>query len=365
MVEHRIYAWHESKSSGITKPRNTSFNIKGVELEISDWRAGDTTDYLIEENFLTVPSNQHINKEHTIVVESDGSVDHELIIKACGNRKLFEIIKQLEFYYHDECNNQHGTSCHIHLNRKHLRSKGISETSIFKAVEFLYPILFRISGRDFHSTEWCKSYILHSQYHDNEEEEFDLLKIANKVDDIEYEDVEYCGRYYATNTENRNTIELRIFSNYYNFNSEYIKLYIELCDFIIDIAEIMGEEESYYSKYDELITMIKEFFGKRSRKRLFEKHNLDLFLLPANERKRRRFEELKNYLDNRIQTFENRSYENELQRLMSIIRIFRDLNSKYNIDDFNIKFKSNMTDEDILEIVGNIFAKIDEEIENL
>ena len=50
---------------------------------------------------------------------------------------------------------------------------------------------------------------------------------------------------------------------------------------------------------------------------------------------------------------------------MSIIRIFRDLNSKYNIDDFNIKFKSNMTNEDILEIIGNIFAKIDEEIENL
>ena len=193
MVQNTIYAWHESKNRGITKPKNTEYNIKGMELEISDWNAGDVTDYLIDEEILTVPGNEDVKKEHTIVVESDGSVDHELIIKACGNKKLLEAVKLLESYYNGECDNEHGTSCHIHINRRYLRKRGVTETAFFKAVEFMYPILYRVSGRNFNSTEWCRSHILNDKYYGRHEEEVDLLKLAKKVDCINDDDVEECS----------------------------------------------------------------------------------------------------------------------------------------------------------------------------
>lgn len=368
MVQHRIYAWHESKNRGITKPKNTEYNIKGMELEISDWNAGGVTDYLIDEEILTVPSNEDIKKEHTIVVESDGSVDHELIIKACGNKKLLEAVKLLESYYNDECDNEHGTSCHIHINRRYLRKRGVTETAFFKAVEFMYPILYRVSGRNFNSTEWCRSHILNDKYYGRHEEEVDLLKLAKKVDYIDEDDVEECSynsRYYATNTQNRNTIELRIFSNYYNFNSKYIKLYIDLTDFLIDIAETMGEYKQYYYEYDNLINKIRKFFNKKNRKDIFIRHGIDIFLVPEEERKRRMYEEYKNFLKRRIDAVKNRKYGNKLEELMSIIRVFRDFNNRYDISNLDINFEVNMSDEDIAQIEEEIIERLNYEIERL
>ena len=231
-MRYNNYGYHCSEH--IIKPRKTTANIKGVELEISDFDCGEILDDMIERNLLTVPSNESEEKEYTIAVENDGSVYKELIIKACCNDSLFKHFRMLEKELHGEIDNGSGTSCHVHINNDFLQEEGIKQEDVVKATEFLAPLLYTISERDSSAYyDWCHSRI------DFNTSEPTLFERVERIDDIRIDN--YCDRYNIVNPK-RKTTEIRIFSNRCGFEYKTLKLYIEMIDFIIEIAKDMKDK---------------------------------------------------------------------------------------------------------------------------
>ena len=155
-----------------------------------------------------------------------------------------------------------------------------------KATEFLFPILGAISGRD-GDYQWAKPMVSLNM---------NLFERCRRIDDLDCDDYQYHeDRYYGCNVTNSNTTEIRIFSNYYDFNYDYIKMYIETADFIIDLAEEMIGK-SYHKYYELALEKAKEHFEKRKYQNIFETHDLGKFFLsPEEQRKRFYKEELKKF----------------------------------------------------------------------
>lgn len=308
------YGYHNSKH--ITTPRRTSGNIKGIELEISDYDCYDSLDYLIDEGILTTPYNES-NSNQNIAVEEDGSVYRELVFKACSNRTILDRLKPLEECLHD-IDNGHGTSCHIHLNNSFLTDNGIEKIEIAKATEFLYPILYKISGRNMNSLRWCRSFI------GFEENDYNLYKRTKDIDDITSNFFD--SRYNVVNTDSRNTTELRIFSNYYCFDSKHIKMYLETADFIMKLAKEM-KDKSYDEDFEFAFNESKKFFEKRRYKDLFERHNLGVYFASAEEQREFVIKDKFQKLIERIQffnAFKEREGQSDYEIKLSFLRVIRD-----------------------------------------
>lgn len=273
------FSYHSCDADELLRPRSTDGNIKGIELEISDYSVRDTLQELINSNHVIDETNINSagEKDYTIIAEDDGSVWVELVFKACNNRTLLQGVKMLSEAFDGKVDNNNETSCHIHLNNRHLRSRGIRKTDIMKATEFLFPILGAISGRQ-GDYQWAKPMISLNK---------NLFERCRSIDDLDSEDYRYHDdRYYGCNVTNSNTTEIRIFSNKYNFNYDYIKMYIETADFIIDLAEEMLGK-SYHKNYELALEKTKEHFEKRKYKDIFEKHDLGKFFLSPEEQRRR------------------------------------------------------------------------------
>lgn len=345
-MEYSTYGYH--CSGHVTKPRRTDGNIKGLELEISDFDSGYLLDELIEENILTVPSNEDEPKEYTIAVENDGSVYKELIFKASCNRTLLEGVKVLSEKLNGRIDNGRGTSCHIHFNNRYLDNINVSKLDITKSAEFLAPILFEISGRSFSTMEdWCNSII---RYH-VEIDDMDLHKRCRPVDNIDYPDT---GRYRIINVNPMNTTELRIFSNYYEFDYDYIKMYLETSDFIIELAKYM-KDKSYENEYDNIIKMTKEFFSKRKYKKIWNKHHLEMFFKSRKERRLIELEKKKEFILNTFENFSSIDFSNELNRQMEFLRVLRNISSRYSLPNIRFNLKDRINEEPILvQILDNI-----------
>lgn len=237
---YKLFEYHRAPVEPV---RNTELKIFGLELEISDEYADDVLEELIEENIITVPYNMG-ETQHLICAEEDDSVYAELILRADFKeelvRKVAEYLAPLRC-----CDNHEGTSAHVHLSRNYLNTLGVHEVDIIKAAEFLYPLLYEISGRDYDSVEeWATSYIGHE-----EARQTIWSERARKVDNIKYSNG---SRYWTVNCCNRNTIEIRIFSNAYDFNPQYIKSYLESADAIIKVAQHM-KEKKYSTHHEEAL----------------------------------------------------------------------------------------------------------------
>lgn len=356
-MNYRSYGYH--CSGHVTKPRNSSFNIKGLELEISDFDSGWLLDELVEENILTVPDNERTEKEFDIAVENDGSVFKELIFKASSNRTLLKGVRKLSNKLHGNIDNGRGTSCHIHYNNRYLDNIGLDSLDVTKSAEFLAPILFKISGRSSGTvSDWCKSVIRHSVKIDD----VDLLKRCKPVDDID--SIDY-ARYRIINVNPMNTTELRIFSNYYAFDYDYIKMYLETADFILDLAQVM-KNKSYEEEYNNIIEMCKNFFGKRKYKNIWDRHGLDIFFKSKKERKLITLENKKQYILNMFNAFSNGVYMNELNRQMELIRILRSINARYSLPDIRINLSRDGVNEELIleQIIQDInreFIRVESE----
>ena len=256
---YRTYEYHSSKR--VTTPRKSKANIKGMELEIGNENntpeVNEKLDELIEENIIKCPENEDIdsNFPYTIAIENDSSVFKELVLKASCNNTLLQGVKMLERELSNIVENDHGTSCHIHLNNEYLKTLGLNSNDITKTAEFIAPILFEISGRDINSLHWCSSILTNCDI-----EDFNLYARAQNIDNLEH----IRDQRYAIVNKGGNftkTTELRIFSNYYNFNYNYIKLYLDMADFIIEIANKM-KNKKYEEEYEKLIKDIEKDFMK-------------------------------------------------------------------------------------------------------
>ena len=345
-MNYSTYGYH--CSSHVTKPRRTDGNIKGLELEISDFDSGYLLDELIEENILTVPYNEDEPKKFTIAVENDGSVYKELIFKASCNRTLLEGVKVLSNKLNGRIDNGRGTSCHIHLNNRYLNNINVSRLDITKSAEFLAPILFKISGRSFSTMEdWCDSTIKY----DVEINDMDLHKRCKAVDDIDCLDT---ARYRIVNVNPMNTTELRIFSNYYEFNYDYIKMYLESCDFIIELAKYM-KDKSYENEYDNIIKMTKDFFNKRKYKKIWNKHHLEMFFKSRKERRLMELEKKKEYILNTFDNFSSINFSSDLNRQMEFLRVLRNISSRFSLPNIRFNLTDGINEEPILvQILDNI-----------
>ena len=348
-MDYEVYDYHCSKH--VTKPRKTSANIKGVELEISDYDSGWLLDELVEEGILTVPETEYKeNKnEYTIAVEDDGSVYKELIFKASCNATILKGVKALETKLHDNICNNHSTSCHIHINNAYLKEHDIDRLDIVKCAEFMAPILFKISGRDSNSLNSWAGSILSCSIDD-----YDLMKRARKVDNI---DDPHCGRYSIVNCGPMNTTEIRIFSNYYNFDYRYIKMYLETVDFIIETAEFM-HNKLYSENYDELINKMKEFFGKRRFKEITTKHSIKGFFVGEKERRILNLESEIKYIRDELKRVKERT---DVDKGILLLRMLRDYNNRFRLP----KVRFNLLNIDLNEIENNLVEIVENDLENL
>lgn len=340
------FSYHSCSADDLLRPRSTDGNIKGIELEISDSSVCDILQELINENHVIDETNK-INagdKDYTIIAEDDGSVWVELVFKACNNRTLLKGVKMLSEAFHTEVDNNNETSCHIHLNNRHLRSRGVNKTDIMKSTEFLFPILGEISGRQ-GDYQWAKPMV---------NLDMNLFERCRRIDDLDSEDYRYHDdRYYGCNVTNSNTTEIRIFSNKYNFNYDYIKMYIETADFIIDLAEEM-HGKSYHSNYELALEKTKEHFEKRKYKDIFERHDLGKFFLsPEEQRKRFYNEELRKF--NREYAHFVRYYIQDISEqnhyhINNIVAFLRIIRNYYREEYGRIKFNiSNFNYEEVFE----------------
>lgn len=350
-MDYSTYGYHDSKH--ITKPRKSSGNIKGIELEISDYDSGYLLDELIAEDILTAPSNEHRDKEYTISIEDDGSVYKELIFKASCNSTLLKGVKKLSERLHGNITNGHGTSCHIHINNAYFQALGLTRKDIVKSAEFLAPILYRISGRDESSYfDWAPSAI-HTNIEDT-----DLFK---RVNPIETSLTTNNGKYSLVNTGPFHTTEIRIFSNYYNFDYDYIKMYLETVDFIIELAKFM-KGKSYIDEYDKIFQLTKNFFEKRRYTRIYVEQSLGDFFLNEEERKKQRLEQKLRFFKEKMRELKGMWSTNNNENCIILLRTLRRFDETYGLD-CDIKF--NINEINLEEIENKILEKIENEFELL
>lgn len=356
-MDYRSYYYHGAKH--ITKPRKTNGNIKGLELETSDFDCGYLLDELIEEDIVTVPETESSDKTGLVIAcEDDGSVYKELIFKASCNSTLLRGVKQLHDKLHYKVLNEHGTSCHIHINDAYLDKIGINTSDIIKSSEFIAPILYEISGRDYNSYKnWAKSIFENEISITNK----DLLKRAELIE-REGDNIDnYSARYSIINQRPEHTTELRIFSNYYNFDYNYIKMYLETTDFLIQLGEFM-KDKNYVDEYNNVIELTKKFFGKRKYKKIFEEHELEDFFLSYEERKIKTLNKAIEYFKEKIEEYKAREFYVETDRLMSFIRLLRNFEARFSsLPEISFSL-GNFNDSEIEE---NIIRLIENEINEL
>lgn len=353
------FGYHSYTRQEITTPSRTYGNIKGLELEISDSSAKmyRILDDLIDKNLITDYENMDYggneDTPYTICVENDTSVCKELIFKASCNRTLLQGVKMLSENFHGEINNHHGTSAHIHINNRYLNEIGLNKLDIIKSTEFILPILYRISGRgdadeSRNGRDWCESVV-------GMEDEMNLFLRTKYIDNIRTNECR--NRYNAVNITPTNTTEIRVFSNYHNFNYKYIKLYLETVDFIMDLAVAM-KNKKYKDYYEYALELTNNHFSKRRYKEIFERDGLIDFFVSPEEHRRRYYIRMLEKLNRKIQRFYERPYINNFQKQMSFIRVIRD-----NIeDDCVIRFNiMNPNYEEVFEVLrDNIRNQIEE-----
>lgn len=335
-MDYCAYGYHSSRATEILTPRTSEFNVKGIELEIDDDVScvREQLDDMIYRHLIYAPEMSGYNAPSPVVICNDSTVYKELIIKACGNRKLMETVRMLDEELGGLVENTSNTSCHVHVNKGYLRKIGVQTRDLFKTAEFFAPILYRISGRDFDTQyDWAKTLI-------GDIETINLYERAKKVDNLDITN-SGAGRYYILNCRpGANSAEFRIFSNYCNFNSEFIKLYIDIIDFMMDITK---EIDSYEEQYDFIMNETKKFFNKRSHKRFFYEYSLDEFFLTKEELKARMIQKQCNELRSQFDRIRrNMEYESQTMSLIRLLRIIRDyefelptVELQYDGDDIN------------------------------
>ena len=331
------FGYHDSDCSPASELLDE--NIKGIELEIrSDSYYGEALEDLIQDNHLICEYNYDEMKHRgNMFLEDDGSVQYEIILQADTNKENLKMIKTLNDYGLNPYNIQNdvGTSCHVHLNRRYLGTRGLNDYDIKKAGEFMSEVLFEISGRtlrDYNS--WAKS-SLNCDIH------ADMVQKAKEIDN---RDIRSEERYQIINCRPYNTVEFRIFSNYFNFDAKIIEMYMDMADHIIDIAEMM-QNKSYIDNVDEIVEWTKDWFTKNNtRKNFYQNKCLESVLLTTDNIMNKN----KIKIEHLLNSFKTTSFDDKLEEEKEFFRLLRSLDGLYDIQyDTNVNL-GNINYENII-----------------
>lgn len=308
-------------------------NIKGIEFEIKDSCnkeiINNSLDELIERSIICSydTMDEYRRKYANCIWTYDGTVDHELVVQAERPRNLALKMKVLNKFLNPEnVANKPGTSTHIHLNNQYLRNLGLRDIDMVKAGEAVSSTLKAISGREQLSElhEWSKTRV-------NLPYETPIVLRSRKIDDIVLDGQDYNhhpGHYMMVNVENNNTTEVRIFSNKHSFNYDRVKLYLESCDMLIDIALAM-QGLSYENNYEIVTDIVTDFYNHYRRKK---------YLYEVSESIIQDGEELYDYETKQIINQVNKRFENIMglitpeMRELETLRILRDMENNYHIE---------------------------------
>ena len=281
---NRIFGYSGSGRYTNPIPSKSDKNIKGLELEVDGLQHEyeyDSWDdpiydecYLSEDDpsyngfialiragtLLTQDTVHKAKRDYNAAITYDRSVSCEITLQANQERNIMKKVSAIRQYLNNSVlNNSYGTSCHIHNNMQYIRNQGANLLEMQRASEFLAPILFKISGRDFTQYQnWCHTRCPSNILEDN------MMTFARNADRLYEADTQ--THKLICNGEHSYSAEMRIFSNHENFDYNLIKIYIEFCDLIIQMASEM-RGCSYVDNFDALIEQINEFCNKNQRRR--------------------------------------------------------------------------------------------------
>lgn len=317
------FDYHCGKEFTAPLREKRSRNIKGIELEISDYGAEEYLSTLVDEYIIYDAETAYEVNETNVdaVVENDGSVAWEVILRADTMKPIFQKIKKINTELNpNTVNNESGTSAHIHLNREYCHNQGIHSIDIQKAAEWLAYPMFLFSGRTREKmNNWARS-ILPCELED------DLLTRATLVDRMECS----YNRYNIMNLNNSKTYELRIFSNKCNFDYKTLRFYWEFSDMLMDLASNMVGK-SYKEHLDECIEFVDDFMlSKPRRRKFYNKYGMDSIFLDSEQLNHIALLKQFDRIDARIKQFEriiNGDHHRE-EIAMSYLRMTRDINSQ-------------------------------------
>ena len=325
-------------------------NIKGIELEIksnSDYE--QSLQNLINDEFL-INDYDYFEQANDMFLEYDGSVDYEIKMRANKNNVLLDNLNTLNHYglNPSELTNRGGTSCHIHLNNNYLSSLEIEKFDMVKVGEFFGNILYQISGRDRGDySDWCPS-VLESNFNFNILDK-DINK-KSKLIDNDLVNTSIHGKYRMVNIEHYDTTEFRIFSNKCSFDYDTIEMFLGFCDHMIDVAEYMNEKK-YSDNIDIIVDWTKDWFKSTDFRDTILSSKLAQYLLSSSELK---IIQKKN-IENLFNSFNNDSFDNDIEKTKEFIRILRRLNNDY---DYEFDGDINIYNTNYETILNNILNDI-------
>jgi hypothetical protein len=168
------------------------------------------------------------------------------------------------------------------------------------------------------------------------------------------------GRYYILNCRpGKSSAEFRIFSNRCNFHYDTIKLYIEIVDFMIDIAEYMLEK-SYKEEYNTLIEKTKKFFQKRNNRKFIPIYHINDFFKTKEELKREMIENQKIQIRNKFDSIrQQQNYESETRIMMRLLRTLRDY--QFELPSIELLYDGNDLDRVENILLQNLETKLNDQ----
>ena len=355
------YNSYEAREYLVPQRSKTDTNIKGIELEISDLTdptsVNSQIDKVIDKKIVCSYDTmyEYSRKYANCIWTYDGTVEQgELVIQAERPRNLALKMKMLNKYLNpDTVNNTSGTSVHIHMNNQYLRNLDMEDIDMIKAGESIASTLYSISGR--HTLAELNDYVktrldvpytmpiaLRCKY-------IDALTIDPHLD---YE--RNPGHYMMINIQNNNTTEIRMFSNYHNFNYDRIKLFLESCDMIKDIALAM-KDLSYATNYEIVLDIVQDFYTKNRRRKKYLSEINDSIL--SDKRIIREYE-MSRIIEDINKRFERVMYSvDEDYRYINTLRALRDISTQYGVT-YDGMIDLNSSSIDIDEIRTTLQAQL-------
>ena len=252
---HRYEAYGHGNAD-TTPAGDEHANIVGLELEIAELLDAEVLEQLIDDGLVETydSGSAYIQLEE----EAQHNVQYELIFNADTPANVLKRLHAVSDLRH-AVSNHHETSCHVHVNRYWLENScGISELEYFRAAEAIAPLIYSISGRDSYSwDEWTPSKL--------DADVSDVNGILSRFEDVDNvrpnDSGAYSDRYELCNCQNDATIEIRGFSNYYEFDCELIAFYIAVADTLIPRIAAAMKGKKYSSDYRTALKVVADFLN--------------------------------------------------------------------------------------------------------
>ena len=224
-------------------------NIVGLELEITAVEDPDVLDNLVDLGLIGVKDapQDYVQLEY----EAQHDVDFEVIFNADTAENVLGRLGELVangLRLGARC--RHNTSGHVHVNRHYLENTlGIGELDYLHATEAVAPLIYAVSGRDRQSwNEWTREAV---------DLDLDVLERFQYIDDTRPRS----GRYALCNTTNTKDLEVRGFSNYYEFDVDAVAFYLAVASELIPAVAVAMKGRKYAEDYAVVFETVADFLS--------------------------------------------------------------------------------------------------------